>query len=203
MFDWRRFGEDVDATAPGILETREVEGPPAGPFVPGRAYPLAFDVDGDFGAVSYAALDPYPDIEPGWWCVAVAFKRSGATWCENGDQDNTTTPEPFTRPTVAESWTAWHSNGGLWGNGDPVRYHHVFFGIAPATTARLTVTDRSGRARELAVTPWCGAYVAVVDGDFSRLTGYDRGGRELGSLICNDGPAPEPQDEPVSPPATP
>jgi hypothetical protein len=71
----------------------------------------------------------------------------------------------------------------------------VFFGIAPATTARLTVSDRAGRVRDLRITPWSGAYVAAVDGDYSRLTGYDRQGRQLGSVICNDGPSPEREEE--------
>ncbi len=201
MFDSQRFGEDVAASAPGALDAAAVAGPPAGPFASGRAYPLAVDVDGDLGAVSYAALDPYPDIEPGWWCVAVAFKRGATGWAEAGDDDNCTTPRPFARPAAAlnstQSWIDWHSNGGLSGTGEPERYHHVFFGVAPTTTARLTVTDRTGRTRPLAVTPWSGAYVAAVDGGFSRLTGYDLHGRELGSTICNDGPSPERDDDPA------
>jgi hypothetical protein len=91
VFDRRRFGDDVEASAPRILDAAVVAGPPNGPFASGRAYPIAVDVDGDLGAVSYAALDPYPDIEPGWWCVAVAFKRSDQGWGESGDGDNSTT----------------------------------------------------------------------------------------------------------------
>jgi hypothetical protein len=58
----------------------------------------------------------------------------------------------------------------------------MFFGVAPAATARLTVTDEAGRTRDLAITPWCGAYVATVEGATSRLTGYDAAGRVLGEL---------------------
>jgi hypothetical protein len=59
---------------------------------------------------------------------------------------------------------------------------HTFFGIAPAGTARLTVTDEAGRTRDLPITAWNGAYVAVVAGARSTLTGYDERGERLGSL---------------------
>jgi hypothetical protein len=130
------------------------------------------------------------------WCVAVRFKLVGGEWREHDDTDNSTTQRPFERPTKAENstseWFAWHSNGGSGGYGDPLRYHHMFFGIAPVGTARLVVTDETGRERDLAITPWCGAYVASVEGEFSRLTGYGENGELLGSVVCSDGPTPEP-----------
>jgi hypothetical protein len=30
--------------------------------------------------VSFAALDAYPDIEPGWWCVAIRFTLIDGVW---------------------------------------------------------------------------------------------------------------------------
>jgi hypothetical protein len=196
-FDWQRFDGDVRATGPAILEAGEVAGPPAGPFERSRAYPLAVDVggpdgaEGPVGAVSYAALDPYPGIAGGWWCVAVRFTRLGGAWEPGDETDNSTTQRPFERPAAAEnsteSWIDWHSNGGVGDYGDSdeaPRHRSMFFGIAPVSTVRLTVTDETGRTRDLAITPWCGAYVATVDGATSRLTGYDAGGRVLGELAC-------------------
>jgi hypothetical protein len=204
MFDWQRFGDDVRKSGPSILAAGVVPGPPGGPFVEGRAYPLGVDVDGTTGAVSYAALNPYPDIEPGWWCVDMGFTLVDDVWHDGDQDDNSTTQRPFERPVEIENststWFDWHSNGGLgdYGErmGDPPRYRHMFFGIAPTATARLTVSDETGRERELAITPWCGAYVASVEGAFSRLSGYDQHGEPLGRFVCLDGPTPEPDHEP-------
>jgi hypothetical protein len=205
VFDWQRFDDDVRTLGPSLLAVDLVPGPPEGPFVEGRAYPLAVDVDGSTGAVSYAALDPYPDIEPGWWCVATRFTLVDGVWHDGAQDDNSTTQQPFERPAEVENstsaWFDWHSNGGLGGDsermGEPPRYRHMFFGIAPAGTVRLTVTDATARERDLTITPWCGAYVATVEGPFSRLTGYGDNGQELGSLLCSDGPTPEPDLEPA------
>jgi hypothetical protein len=60
-------------------------------------------------------------------------------------------------------------------------------------TARLVVTDEAGRGRDLRVTAWNGAYVAVVSGLRSTLTGYDEHGDILGSFMPMDGLA-EPDD---------
>lgn len=123
MFSWQRFSDEVDVLAPAILDAGAVPGPPVGPFERGAAYPLAVDIDGDLGVVSFAALDPYPDIEAGWWCFANMFVRSGAGWSGSvSTDDNTTSPTPFTRPLVAENgpgWLDWGSNCGLmgWGTG--------------------------------------------------------------------------------------
>jgi hypothetical protein len=196
MDDWRRFGDDVQASAPGILASGVVPGPPEGPFVAGRRYPLAVDVDGGTGAVSYAALELYPDMAPGWWCVAIRFALGDGGWEQLDADDNSTTQRPFERPVEAGNstltWLDWHSNCALAGIGDPQRYRHMFFGIAPTSTARLTVSDETGRERDLAITPWCGAYVAGVEGSFSRLAGYDHNGEPLGSFACRDEPTPAP-----------
>jgi len=199
VFDWQLFGDDVRKHGPALLAAGVVPGPPEGPFVEGRAYPLGVDIDGSTGAVSYAALNPYPDTAPGWWCVAVRFTLVDGVWHDGDQDDNSTTQQPFVRPVEIENstsaWFDWHSNGGLGDYseriGDPPRYRHMFFGIAPAGTARLTVTDETARARDLTVTPWCGAYVATVEGAFSRLTGYDGNGQQLGSFVCFDGPTSE------------
>jgi hypothetical protein len=200
MVDWQCSGDDVRASAAGILAAGVVPGPPKGPFVERRAYPLGVDVDGATGAVSYAAFNLYPDIAPGWWCVAIRFALGDRGWQDLEQDDNSTTQRPFERPVEVENstltWLDWHSNGGLAGIGDSLRYRHMFFGIAPTTTARLTVSDETGRERELAITPWCGAYVASVEGAFSRLAGYDHNGEPLGSFVCRDGPTPEPDHEP-------
>jgi hypothetical protein len=194
------FYDDVRATAPGILMAGVVPGPPVGPFVAGRAYPVGVDVDGTTGAVSYVALDAYPDIAPGWWCVALRFTCVDGVWHEVSEDDNSTTQRPFERPAEIENsvatWFDWHSNGAIGGYEEPPVHRHLFFGIAPVGTARLTVTDEAGRERDLTITPWSGAYVAAVDGPFSRLTGYDEAGATLGSFVCVDGPTPEPDDEP-------
>jgi hypothetical protein len=196
VFDWPSFYDEAGERGPALLAGGGVPEPPEGPFAAGRAYPLAVDVDGAHGAVSFAALDAYPDIEPGWWCVAIRFSLIDGVWHEGGQDDNSTTQRPFERPTEVtnstESWCDWHSNGGLAGfeEGEPDR--HMFFGVAPTGTARLTVTDATGRERDLAITPWCGAYVADVTGDFSRLTGYGAGGETLGSFERPTDPDVEP-----------
>ena len=191
-FDWQRFGDDVRASAPAILASGAVPGPPEGPYVEGRAYPLAVDVDGATGAVSFAALNAEPRIQPGWWCVAVGFTLVDDVWREGAQDDNSTTQRPFVRPVAVENstlpWLDWHSNGGLAEGGAYTRPRHMFFGIAPVSTARLTVTDGTGRERDLAITPWCGAYVATVEGSCSRLTGYGHDDGLIGSFVCREVP---------------
>ena len=169
-------------------------GPPPRPWKRGTAYPLAFDVNGRLGAVSFALLDPYPEIAPGWWCLATSWVRGRKGWGEAGaETDNTTSPTPFERPRRAEAsvhaWCDWHSNGGAahWGDEDDDPWRHLFFGIAPAGTARLVVTDATGRERDLHITPWNGAYVAIVSGVESTLTGFDERGTILGSFMPMDG----------------
>jgi hypothetical protein len=206
-FDWERFGEDAQDSGAALLAGGVVPGPPSGPFVEGRAYPLAVDVDSSTAAVSYAALNPYPDLEPGWWCVAVRFSLMDGAWRAGDETDNCTTQRPFERPSGAQNsqqtWVDWHSSSGVGDYGqDEPRYRHMLFGIAPAATARLTVTDETDRDRDLVITRWCGAYVATVEGSYSRLTGYDHAGRSIGSFICEDGlredgPPSEPELEPT------
>jgi hypothetical protein len=170
---------DVNAMARAILGAGAVPPPPAGPLEPGVAYSLAFDIDGDFAAVSFAIPDMYPEVAAGMWCLAVVYTRMEGAWAEYGEHDNTTTPRPFERPArpenSVESWLDWHSNGL---GGDV----HSFFGVAPHATARLTVTADAGEERELRITPSNGAYVAVVRGESSTLTGYAADGRRLGAI---------------------
>jgi hypothetical protein len=202
VFDRQRFEDEVRGSAPGILSSRAVSGPPAGPFESGAAYPLAVDVDGELGAVSHAALDPYPDIAEGWWCVAHSFSFRDGGWCAASDHDNTTSSRPFVRPSTVEngktSWMDWASNGGIGEWEEEPRMRHLLFGIAPTTTARLVLATDGGRRRDLDITPWCGAYVAIVAGAYSELTGYGPSGETLGSCVCQDGagervdPAPPP-----------
>jgi hypothetical protein len=197
VFDWARFSADVEETGPRILDSGVVEGPPAGPFASpfagSRAYPLAVDRDGDIGAVAYAALNGFTNTAPGWWCVAMRFTRLDGVWRAGDHSDAHWSQRPFERPSAPENsvveWLDWGINGSLGGYGpaDEPRYRHLLHGIAPAGTARLTVTDGEDRTRELTITPWCGAYVATVDGPFSRLTGFAADGRELGSFVCLDG----------------
>ncbi|HEY6759923.1 MAG TPA: hypothetical protein VI318_10545 [Baekduia sp.] len=182
--------DDTERLGLEVLAARHVAGPPPEPRRPDRPHPLALDVNAAHGiaAVSFAIFDMYPDIARGWWCEAVTFSFRDGQWCyAGGESDNSTTPDPFSRPDRATNsvhgWCDWHSNGGLgeWTD-DPPEERHTFFGIAPAGTARLTVTDAEGSARDLLITPWNGAYVAVVAGAHSTLTGYDRRGDVLGSL---------------------
>jgi hypothetical protein len=188
-----------------VLEAGRVDGPPRGPWRRDFAYPLALDIDVAQGiaAVSFAILDMYPDIEPGWWCEAVTYSFRDGRWRHaGGESDNSTALDPFSRPTAATnsiySWCAWPSNGGLgdWSDQDLPRWRHTFFGIAPTTTARLTVTDETGRTRDLMITPWNGAYVAVIAGAYSTLTAYDERGTVLGSFQPMDGVRDEPQQVP-------
>jgi hypothetical protein len=198
VFGWHRFWDETHRLAPEILATGIVPGPPAGPFVSGAAYPLAVDVDGCLGAVSFAALDPYPDIEDGWWCVAMSFTLIDGAWTERSQHDNLTQAQPFSRPLTPDNsrhdWCDWHTNGpaGLGDEEDEHPWRHGFFGVAPVGTARLTVTDEAGRERDLRITPWNGAYVAEVAGLSSTLTGYGADGRPLGSLMPVDGLDEEP-----------
>jgi hypothetical protein len=190
VFDWQRFGDEVRSSAPGILSSGVVPGPPTGPFESGAAYPLAVDVDDELGAVSYAALNPHPQLVEGWWCVAHSFSLRGGRWCEASEHDNTTSSRPFERPSTVQnskvSWMDWASNGGGGEWAEEPRVRHLLFGIAPTTTARLVVTADDGRRRDLTITPWCGAYVAIVAGASSRLTGYGPGGETLGSTVVEE-----------------
>jgi hypothetical protein len=176
---------DMEAKAQRVLETREVPLPPAGSVETGVGYPLAVDVDGDLAAVSFAVLDMYPDIQPGMWCVALIYRRRENGWVEASEHDNTTTPRPFERPLAAENdvagWIDWHSNSGV-GWSEEHGEMHSYFGIAPVTTARLTVTPAAGSERDIRITPFNGAYVVAVAGSESTLTGYSPEGSRLGAF---------------------
>jgi hypothetical protein len=161
----------------------------------GAAYPIAVDRGEGAGAVSFAVYNPYPDIERGWWCVAYAFPRGegqiggGYHW-----HDNTTSSNPFVRPEESENSVVpgigWASNGPLLGNDDE-GWLHSYFGIAPTTTARLTVAPVGSAPRDLAITPWNGAYVAAVAARGSTLRAYDEQGREIGSMTYPTASVPE------------
>lgn len=190
------IGTSRSAFGPDVIAAGCIDGPPREPWHRSRAYPLAVDVNAADGiaAVSFAVLDLCPEIERGWWCQAVTFALREGRWrYAAGENDNTTAPDPFSRPAKATNsvvgWCDWASTGdvGGWSEDDPPTWRHTFFGIAPTGTARLTVTDETGRTRELQITPWNGAYVAMVAGVHSTLTGYDGRGRELGSFKPSGG----------------
>jgi hypothetical protein len=182
---WAELYADLDAKAQRILKTREVPLLPAGSVEPGVGHPLAFDVDGDLAAVSFAVLDMYPDIQPGMWCLALIYRRRENAWVEACEHDNTTTPRPFERPSVAENdvagWVDWHSNSGVWWSEEHGSLHS-YFGIAPRTTARLTMTPAGGSERDIRITRFNGAYVVAVAGSESTLTGYSPEGSRLGTI---------------------
>ena len=127
-----------------VLRAGHVPGPPRPPFQPGIAYPLALHVHDGIAAVSFAALDTYPDIDRGWWCLVEQFASDDdGTWHHaGGAHDNTTTPTPFERPTHPENsrtaWIDWPSDGGHGEWGSRPMQRHSYFGIAPTTTDRLT-----------------------------------------------------------------
>jgi hypothetical protein len=58
-----------------VLASGRGPGPPSPPHEIGVGYPLAFDVCGRIAAVTFAALDVYPDIASGWWCLVEQFSR--------------------------------------------------------------------------------------------------------------------------------
>jgi hypothetical protein len=169
-----------------ILATGAVPGPPRGPVDPALAHPLAVDVDGDLAVILYAVFDAFPEISPGWWCDSTVFRRVDGAWGGGGPGgDNSTSQRPFARPDEVENsiepWTDWPSNGNLLGWEDGFTAH-TCFGIAPTRTARVTIAGADGRERDLRITPWCGAYVAVVRGETSTLTGYGHDGAALGRI---------------------
>lgn len=181
------LAEDIDRFAPVMLRLGVVPGPPADPPVPGRAYPLAVDVHDRLGAVSFAVLGLRPDLEEGWWSVTRQYALRGGSWQATGGRHEVpTSPRPFEPPEASErspvAWVDRPSDGGHGEWDEDPRRRHVLAGIATTATARLAVTDESGATRGIAITSWCGAYVAVVAGRTSRLTGYGASGEELGSL---------------------
>ncbi len=193
-----RYPKDLETIGLAVLAAGHVPGPPALPYEVGVGYPLAFDVCGRIGAVSFAALDVYPDIALGWWCLVEQFSLHEGVWgFAGGEYDNTTTPTPFERPIAVENstldWLDWGSNGG-WGEWeDEPRERHSSFGIAPVRTTRLTLTTVDGNEREVRITPWNGAYVVVAPGPHSTLTGYDIDGDVLGTLSSEATPPPQPE----------
>ncbi len=163
-----------------VLTAQRVPGPPSPPFKVSEAYPLAFDVCDEIAAVSFAALGVYPDIDRGWWCMVEQFRRSDGHWHPaGGSHDNTTTSTPFERPVTGD-WIEWGSHGGSSVWEEEPRERHSYFGVAPAGTARLSVTTPDGRPRDVAITPWNGAWVVVVAGPTSTLTGRDSNGAIIG-----------------------
>jgi hypothetical protein len=180
--DWR-------SEASAIVDAGVVPAPPAGPLEPGVRYPLAFDREGDLGAISFAVLDLHPGIAKGMWCETLIYARgSGGGWADIAEHDNTTSPRPFERPRSAENsdapWLDWHSNDGLRERGTH-RYLTSFFGIAPAATARLTVTPAGGAERDLRISAVSGAYVAAIPAAAWTLTGYGVDGERLGTLTMD------------------
>jgi hypothetical protein len=180
---------DWEERASEILDAGALPPAPAQPLAPGARHPLAFDRDGDLGAISFAVVDLHPRIARGMWCVALIYARGrGGRWTSIGEHDNVTSPCPFERPRSAEhseeSWIDWHSNDGL-RQGGTYEYLTGFFGIAPLTTARLTVTAQSGTERDLRITPESGAYVAAVPAAAWTLTGYGMDGERLGALTVD------------------
>ena len=188
----QRFDNDIDRLARVMLKLGVMPERPAEDPVRGRAYPLAVDVHGRIGAVSFAVFGLDPDAEPGWSCVARHYVMRDGGWQDGGAEHvAATAPDPFEAPEGDEgadpSWISWSSAGGHGEWDEEPRTRHLLFGIASATTARLTLTDDSGQERPLAITPWCGAYVAVAAGTSSRLTGYGAAGDELGSIEAPGG----------------
>jgi hypothetical protein len=175
----------LESQGVAVLMARCVPGPPSPPFAVGEAYPLAFDICDGIAAVSFAALGVYPDIDRGWWCMVEQFWLSDGYWQPaGGSHDNTTTATPFERPSATGNskmrWIDWASDGGygIWEQ-EP-RERHSYFGIAPVGTAGLSVTMPDGRARDVAITPWNGAWVVVAPGATSTLVGRDAGSAILG-----------------------
>ena len=182
------FAEDIARLAPVMLRLGVVPEPPSGAPVPGRAYPLAVDVHDRLGAVSFAVLDGVSD---GWWRLTRQYALRGGRWEDAGGEHDVETASPFAPPQTGDhGWVERPADGGHgeWDE-EPVR-RHLLSGIAAAATARLEVTDESDRTRDIAITPWCGAYVAVVAGASSRLTGYGAAGEELGSITAPPPPPP-------------
>ena len=197
MYPEVRYPKGLETTGLAMLAAGRVPGPPTPPYEVGVGYPLAFDVCGRIAAVSFAALEVYPDIAPGWWCLVEQFSLYDTWGFAGGEHDNTTTPTPFERPTSVEhselDWLDWVSNGG-WGEWeDQPRERHSCFGIVPVRTARLTVTTVDGSERDVRITPWNGAYVVVAPGPHSVLTGYDVDGNVLGTLSSEATPTPQPE----------
>jgi len=165
-----------------VLTARHVPGPPSPPFEVGEAYPLAFDVCDEITAVSFAALGVHPDISRGWWCLLEQFQRHDGHWHPAaGSHDNTTTATPFKRPATGD-WVEWASDGGHETWEQEPRERHSCFGIAPAGTTRLSLATPDGRTRDVAITPWSGAWVAVAPTASLTLTGRDAEGAVLGEL---------------------
>jgi hypothetical protein len=158
-----------------ILNSGVLPRPPSEPLLGHTAYPIAVDIDSEFAAVTFAALNIY---ERGWWCVASVYRRVGTAWTAFNEFDNATTDSPFERPLDAgDSWVDWMSDSGPLVYGDQVLERYAFFGIASTRTARLTVDDR-----ELTITPWNGAFVATTPREDSVITGYAADGTLLGTI---------------------
>ncbi len=173
-------------SAEEILSLGFVPGPPEAGV---KDHPVAVDIDGQFGAVSWVYFNRSRAIARGWWCDATIYRYGPMGWGEvTAAADNTTAEQPFVRPHVptncAMSWIDWPSycEVSSWDGIPGYPDRHMFFGIATVGTARLTVTTPDGRERDLRITPWNGAYVAVVVGETPVLTGYDATGAVLGTL---------------------
>lgn len=168
-----------------VLAAKKVPAPPSRPAAVGVAYPVAFDIAGTIAAVSFVALNVYPE-HLRWWCLVEQFWLDGENWVPaGGSYDNTTTDTPFARPTrvenSVETWVDWITDGGHGGWDVEPRERHSYCGIAPTHTARLTVTTPDGLSRSIAVNPLSGAWVVVAPGTRSTLTGYDAAGVKLGT----------------------
>ncbi len=72
------------------------------------------------------------------------------------------------------------------------RRRHSYFGIAPARTAALSVTTHDGHTRDVAITPFNGAWVVVTPGSGSTLTGRDATGAVLGGTTFGSPPEVSP-----------
>jgi hypothetical protein len=80
MFPVVRYPERLAALGVEVLASGRVPGPPSPPHEIGVGYPLEFDVCGRIAAVTFAALDVYPDVASGWWCLVEQFSLWDRTW---------------------------------------------------------------------------------------------------------------------------
>ena len=122
-----------------------------------------------------------------WFTTAIVFdRRDGGHLLPAEEYFDVAGNEPFCRPVVPSNslldWVDWPATGPkvtIESPGEEIR-RRTFVGFVVPSVERLTVTIGDGRTRDVPITHYNGAFIAVADDHSFELNAYDKDGRRIG-----------------------